>query len=296
MKRRILLISVVFSCLSIFSGRTFAEPPVPVDPNRVVLLSDTHIGDPADGDERKPMPVRNLKEAISKTMAMRPRPAAVLVTGDCAFLHGKESDYGMVRRLFEPLREAKIPFYFAMGNHDNREAFYKIFPEKQPASPLVEGKHVTLVSTPKADWILLDSNKETDYTPGLLGEKQLAWLKAKLANQGEKPTILLAHHNPNPKEGGSGLEDTPAFFTLIDAHPAAKAYIFGHSHFWRQNKRKSGVHLINLPTTAWTFDNTVPRGFTDAKVDDRGMAMTFHAVGTGTGKELDEKQYRFDWR
>ena len=27
-----------------------------------------------------------------------------------------------------------------------------------------------------------------------------------------------------------------------------------------------------------------------------GMAMTFHAVGTGTGKELDEKQYRFDWR
>ena len=181
-----------------------------------------------------------------------------------------------------------------MGNHDNREAFYKVFPELKPASPLVEGKHVTVVSTPKADWILLDSNKETDYTPGLLGEKQLAWLKTKLASQGEKPTILLAHHNPNPKEGGSGLEDTEALFAIADAHPAAKAYIFGHSHFWRQSKRNSGFHLINLPTTAWVFNETVPRGFVDVNVDDRGMTMTYHAVGKGNAP--DGKEYRFDWR
>ena len=104
MKRRTFFILIVFSCLLTFASRAFTEPTAPIDPNRVVLLSDTHIGDPADGDERKPMPVRNLTEAISKTLAMRPRPAAVLVTGDCAFLHGKESDYAMVRRIFAPLK------------------------------------------------------------------------------------------------------------------------------------------------------------------------------------------------
>lgn len=271
-----------------------AEPAVAVDPNRVVLLSDTHIGDPAEGDERKPMPVANLKEAVSKITEMRPRPAAVLVTGDCAFLHGQASDYAMLRRLVAPLSEVGIPIHFAMGNHDNREAFYAVFPEMEPETPLVEGKHVTVVSTPKADWIVLDSNKETDYTPGLLGEPQMAWLKTRLESQGEKPAILLAHHNPNPKEGGSGLQDMDPFFALADAHPAAKAYLFGHSHFWIQAKRESGLHLINLPTTAWTFAENTPRGFVDTRVDGQGMTMTFHAVGEGDS--LDGKEYRFDWR
>lgn len=308
MSRRTLSLWIILSSLAVFPGGVFsnpvfAEPPVPVDPDRVVLLSDVHIADPTVGepadsdpgreDRTKEMPVRHLKEAVSKIVAMRPRPAVVLVTGDSAFKRGCESDYTMLRRLIAPLAEANIPVYFMMGNHDIREAFYKVFPERKPAKPLVDGKHVQIVSTPKADWIMLDSKTRVDYVQGRLEEKQLAWLKSQLKRQ-KKPTIVLTHHNPNSETENNGLEDAEAFYAVIDPAPVVKAYIFGHSHFWNRSRRESGLQLVNLPGTVWTFVENAPRGFVDAKLDDRGMTMTFHSVGEDTS--LDGKEYRVDWR
>ena len=53
-----------------------------------------------------------------------------------------------------------------------------------------------LVEGPRANWFLLDSLDEPNKTPGVLGDKQVAWLGQALDARANKPAILVAHHNP----------------------------------------------------------------------------------------------------
>ena len=78
--------------------------------------------------------------------------------------------------LVQPVREVGLPIHFALGNHDHRENFWTAFPKQRPDDPPpVVDKHVSVIETPRANWFLLDSLQRTNYTPGRMGDEQLAW-------------------------------------------------------------------------------------------------------------------------
>ena len=96
---------------------------VELDPNRVALLADTHIS--ADPDRVYPgtkwpgSPVKEgehesvnmaecLAEAAKSVIALNPRPAHLIINGDCALSNGKEAEYKEFLRLVEPIRAAGI--------------------------------------------------------------------------------------------------------------------------------------------------------------------------------------------
>ena len=250
------------------------------------LLSDTHI--PGDrtklGGNPKVNPVDHLAtvraDVLSGTVG---RPGGVIVTGDCAYLQGQSADYDTLLDEFTPFREAEIDVRFVMGNHDNRKNYLDALARKagqEPLKKIPERLH-SVIETPKANLILLDSLDETDKTPGRFGEAQIQWLETQLDARKDKPTILFAHHNldytgqiaKNPH----ALLDTQDFWKVVKDRRQVKAYIFGHTHVW-QHLKKDGVHLVSLPPTAWRFDQTQPCGWVLCELKDDGVKLTLRSM------------------
>ncbi len=74
-------------------------------------------------------PWENLRAVAAQVVAARPE--GVLVCGDAARLQGRVEDYQELRALLEPVA-AVSPVYVALGNHDDRENFLKVFPDPVP--------------------------------------------------------------------------------------------------------------------------------------------------------------------
>jgi len=125
------------------------------------------------------------------------------------------------------------------------------------------------VRTPVANWFILDSLIKTRTTPGLLGEEQRVWLAAALDANSDKPALIMIHHQPGSVvngKPGNGLEDAAELFAVLRPRRQVKAYFFGHTHRWEVRQDESGIHLINLPTTAYLFDAGQPNGWVHATV------------------------------
>jgi 3',5'-cyclic-AMP phosphodiesterase len=259
-----------------------ADEPA-VDPNCVVLLADVHIGARTNRRQHGRLPAdteKTLKAAVVDILALAPRPARVIVAGDCAFLYGESGDYVVLSELLKPLRQAGVAVHFAMGNHDDRRRFLAAMLEAKSqaaADPDKLGKYVSIVETPHANWFLLDSLSAEDGVRGRIGEPQLKWLAGALDARRDKPALMVAHHNPDPHDRENGLKDTDALLKLLESRRQVKAYIYGHTHSWKVTRRPD-VHWVNVPGTVWVFDKSQPQGFVAVRLRSDGATFELHAL------------------
>ncbi|MCA9022725.1 MAG: metallophosphoesterase, partial [Planctomycetaceae bacterium] len=97
----------------------------------VYLLNDTHIGEKHPANS--PVPT-HLRQVVSELVNLKQKPACVLINGDLALKDGQPRDYRHFAKLIRPLREAKIDTHLTLGNHDERDVFYGVMQEEQPAA------------------------------------------------------------------------------------------------------------------------------------------------------------------
>ena len=181
----------------------------PVDPHRIALISDIHISGVAGFVHKTGVdPLKGFTQARDEVLALRRRPAAVVINGDCACLHGLPEDYAVVAQAVLPFREAGMPLYLSMGNHDQRESFWGAFPADQSRQPELTDRQISVFATERANFFLLDSLIETNQTPGFLGAPQLAWLARELDARKDKPAIVFVHHQPDFRPKVQGLLDS----------------------------------------------------------------------------------------
>lgn len=259
-----------------------------IDSSRIALLADTHIWAERTQAHRNVVPTAAFAEAVAQITALRPLPAWALMAGDCAFMEGKAGDYQAVVDGIKPLAAAGVGAAIALGNHDHRENFWTRSSNSKPESPAVPERHTAVIETPKANFFILDSLDKTNVTPGRLDQPQLEWLAKELDARKEKPALLVAHHDPQiglPRI--NGLLDTQAFYDVIVPRKHVKAYIFGHTHRWNVRQHE-GIHLINLPPTAWVFDNAQPRGWVDVQLGDGRIALRLNTLD-GRHEKHDQK-------
>jgi 3',5'-cyclic AMP phosphodiesterase CpdA len=259
------------------------------DPNRWVLISDTHIPAHREDAHNGTKPVENFAKTVGQVLALDPRPAGIIISGDLAFLTGQPSEYKMIRELYQPIRAAGIPLHLVLGNHDQRENFWAAFPEAKSA-PVAAERQASVVETPVANWFLMDSLYQTNVTPGLLGKEQLRWLAKALEARADKPALLVAHHN---LDGLSGLQDAAYLLRSAVDHKQAKAYFYGHTHQW-QVRREKGIHLVNVPATAWLFDPKEPRGWLDITLQKGGATVVMNALDKRHDKHGERRELK--WR
>jgi hypothetical protein len=250
------------------------------DPNVWALLSDTHIA----GDEATVSRATNMAnnlQAVGARLLERPLlPAQTFVCGDLAYNRGESADYQTLLQLLSPLREAQIPIHLALGNHDDREHFFSALPAELRSGAKVKDKHVALVESARANWFMLDSLEATNSTPGLLGPDQITWLEKALDANPGKPALVITHHNPGAKENISGLKDTDALLSVLRPRKQVKAWFYGHTHHWNLEQDSSGIHLVNLPPTAYAFKEGDPSGWVLATLEKDHTELETFALDT----------------
>ena len=274
--RRQFLTTTVVGAATCLARNVAGDEPL-CDANRFALLSDTHIAGDATAVARGVKMHDNLQAAAREILSSKPGPAGVLVDGDLAYLKGTSEDYATLLGLLQPLRERGLPIHLALGNHDHRERFWQAVGEAERKTSRLEQKHVLMVASPLANWFVLDSLDQTDKTPGTLGAEQRKWLADALDQAADKPALVMVHHNPDTRPIPTGLVDTEPLFEVLVPRRHVKALFYGHTHDWRLDQRE-GLHLVNLPPTAYVFTAGKPNGWVDARVAADGMTLELRCL------------------
>lgn len=249
------------------------------EPHQWSLLSDPHIAADRAKIARGINMAAQLSTVVQDVLAQGPS-AGVLINGDLAFNTGETDDYAVLSELLMPLRKAGLPLHLALGNHDHRERFWAALRGDVSARRPVVDRQVALVPAARANWFILDSLDRTNVTPGLLGEEQLAWLARSLDEHANKPALVMLHHNPTPDPAKVTLIDEAALYAVLRPRRHVKAYFFGHSHRWSVTQDPSGLHLINLPTTAYVFEPVRPTGWVNAQLEPNGIRLQLRCIDT----------------
>ncbi|MES2694817.1 MAG: metallophosphoesterase [Verrucomicrobiota bacterium] len=295
-RRQFLLRSLAASAAAglLLPPRVFAQAqPREVDPHCFLLLSDPHIA----GDRSKMAHGINmaaqLEGVVREVLDLPQRPVGALINGDLAFNSGFAADYATFAELIAPLRAAQIPLHLTLGNHDHRERFWTALSGDASVPRPVADREVAIIPTERANWFLLDSLDKTNSTPGHLGEAQLAWLAQALDAHADKPALVMTHHNPSLNPAVVSLIDEASLFDVLRPRCHVKALLFGHSHRWSVKRDESGLHLINLPTTAYVL---TPRatGWVTAQLEPRGMRLHLRCIDRARPEH--DKTFDFAWR
>lgn len=274
--RRDFLTTAVAAAAGCLARGSAGSEPV-CDPNRFALLADLHIA----GDRKKMARginmYDNLQKVAGEILAEEPAPAGVLIAGDLAYHTGASQDYAALVGLLQPLREHGLPVHLALGNHDHRERFWQALGEAERKASRLEQKHVLMISSPLANWFVLDSLDQTDKTFGCLGVEQRKWLADALDQAADKPALVMLHHNPLMGALPTGLLDTEAVFEVLLPRRHVKALFYGHTHVWKVDHRE-GLHLVNQPPVAYVFAPSHPNGWVDARLAADGMTLELHCL------------------
>ena len=255
---------------------------VNLDPNRIALLADTHIssdpnlsypgtkwpGSPVKEDEHEWVNMADsLAQSARQVTALNPRPANLIINGDCALSRGTEAEYKEFLRLIEPIRKAGITVHITIGNHDTRDKLWKLLPFLKKEQM---GLHTDVLELPHANLILLDTGKR-----GTVERKQLDWLKQQLDKHTDKPALVFAHFNPLPNRGirpTRGMRDGEVLLEILAERKHAKAYIHGHTHEWQHSKTGS-IEIIGQPAVSYYFGKGHAHGWIDMKLSEKSADL-----------------------
>lgn len=210
----------------------------------IAQITDIHLGfepdNPAEFNRKR------LDQTLRTLAAMTPQPDLLLATGDLADTGDDEVSY---RRLKSAFANCAIPVWFCMGNHDSREPFLKEFPDTGQA-----GGFIQYSIEPYPLRILVLDTLEVGRHGGGFCVTRAAWLREKLAEQPERPTLLVLHHPPIETGLSWMTEDPDAAWVkrlraVVEGQEQVIAMITGHLHrpvvtSW------AGTTLAVCPSTA----------------------------------------------
>lgn len=267
-----------------FAARVQAETAAP---RRWALISDTHC--PLDANDvyrgfHSHANLRKAADAVSRSEAQ-----FCAIAGDLARLRGEPGDYTTLRELLGPVRE-KMPVGLALGNHDHRANFEKAFATPGGTRQEVSGKVVLSFEWTDLRAVFLDSLLATDVTPGQLGKAQRRWL-VDYVRADERPVLLFVHHDFRDED--VSLVDGRKLLDDVGPVPQVKAIFYGHTHRYGVETR-DGIHLVNVPSTAYNFRDQDPVGWMEMTLSASGAELLLHASAGNT--QLEGSKAPLKWR
>jgi 3',5'-cyclic AMP phosphodiesterase CpdA len=148
-----------------------------------------------------------------------------VLAGDLVERGDKEA-YQCLKAIMQPL---KIPYYLALGNHDDRETFLSVFGRTHCDS----NGHVQRVIDQKGYRVIVLDSVEAGRHTGVLCDKRLAWLRDQLSGALDRPVIVIIHHHVNKVRFFMDeylLENPNELLDVLHIHPDVRHVISGHVH------------------------------------------------------------------
>jgi 3',5'-cyclic AMP phosphodiesterase CpdA len=165
--------------------------------------------------------------AVDHLNGLRPRPDAVVVTGDVADA-GTAEQYREARRVLDRLVP---PYYVVPGNHDRRGPLTAVFGDRlgEDGNGFVQ----YAVDEHPVRLVGLDTLVEGE-AHGRLDEARLAWLSSTLAERRRQPTIVFMHHPPFTTGidwmDAQGLPERAQLGAVLRRNPQVRLVACGHLH------------------------------------------------------------------
>jgi 3',5'-cyclic AMP phosphodiesterase CpdA len=210
----------------------------------IAQITDIHLGfDRGDPDEFNR---QRLDRTLRALLALDPAPDLLLATGDLA---EEGDDFVSYQRLKKALAGLPFPVWMAMGNHDSRGPFQAVFPD----TPTADGFVQYAIEDHPLRILVLDTLEEGRHG-GAFCEVRAAWLRARLAEAPDRPTLIVLHHPPI-ETGLSWMTENPdaawvkRLEAIVEAHGNIVAMIAGHVHRAIVT-RFAGTTLAVCPSTA----------------------------------------------
>ncbi|MFM2055571.1 MAG: hypothetical protein RL456_3608 [Pseudomonadota bacterium] len=198
---------------------------------KLIHLTDTHLLAQRDGLLYGTSPHARLRDAIDSVVRLHADADACLLTGDLADA-GSPAAY---RDLAALLARLPMPFHLLPGNHDDRDALARAFPDHVGRDE--DGFLQREVPLPDGGRLLLLDSVDAGRPQGLYCAARRRWLAARLeaAAASGAPVWLAMHHPPMPVGIPSmdlyGLRDPGPLGALLRAHRDTIRHIFcGHVH------------------------------------------------------------------
>ena len=149
--------------------------------------------------------------------------AFIIITGDLVE-SGDFEDYKVLR---ENLNEifGDTPYIVTLGNHDNKEAFYKGWFDKEANEEAYN--HVEEIAGVR---IVSFDNSQYKNSNGMISEKQKKWLKKVLSKDTNKDTILMIHHHILKEQFVTPSVEVDEEFEEIIKSSSVIGVFSGHTH------------------------------------------------------------------
>ncbi len=211
---------------------------------KLVHISDIHLTIP--GERMSGLnPHRRFTQALNDVAAHHSDAERIIITGDLT--HWAEPE--AYQSLKDALDKVALPVRLMIGNHDDRAAFLRAFPD-HPTDPNGYVNHFEDIGDLRL--IYLDSCAPQTHA-GHFGQDRCDWLAATLGEAGH--ARLFLHHNPMtlglPAEDKIALvpEDRALFRAVIEANRDKIDYIhFGHVHA-PIHGTYCGIPFASVPST-----------------------------------------------
>ncbi len=193
-------------------------------------LTDLHVRPPGVPAYRVVESTMLAERALRAVAALRPRPDAVVISGDLTDC-GLASEYAVLASMLGQ-HLSDFPVYLIPGNHDRRAEFRAalggypgVLSHPDFVQYAVEDLPLRLV--------MLDS-----VVPGAghgeLCAARLDWLDTVLAAAPERPTMLVLHHPPIrcglEMMDAINLRSADALAAMLARHPQVERILCGHHH------------------------------------------------------------------
>ncbi len=161
----------------------------------------------------------------------------VIMLGDN--MYGSERPQDFVRKFelpYKALLDLKIPFYAALGNHDDpNQRFYKPFN--------MNGERYYTFKKQSVRFFALDSN--------YMDRDQLAWLERELEMSGSDWKIAFFHHPLYSSGGTHGSEvDLRQQVEPLFLKYGVSVVFAGHEHFYERIRPQKGIQYFTVGAAA----------------------------------------------
>jgi len=196
-------------------------PPVEKDSVRFAIIGDTGTGTSSQ-----------YQVGAELTKARQTFPFEfVIMLGDN--IYGSERPQDFVTKFEKPyqaLLDAKVPFYAALGNHDDpTQRYYKPFN--------MNGERYYTFSKGSARFFVLDSN--------YMDQTQLKWLEEQLSRANDRWKIAYFHHPlySSGEKHGSEVDLRTQVEPLFMKYGVDVVFA-GHEHFYERIKPQNGIYYF----------------------------------------------------
>ncbi len=242
----------------------------------IAQITDMHLG--FDPDNPAEFNRKRLDKVLAALNDLDRVPDLLFATGDLV----EYGDVDSYRRLDRAVSACNFPVHMALGNHDIRVNFSNIFPQV----PVIAGGFVQYAfDAGPLRFVVIDTLEEGRHGGGFCGVRA-DWLRATLAEQPDRPTVIVLHHPPI-ETGIAWMTTEPEepWVSRLEAamrgHSQIVGMICGHIHRsivtgWKG--RSLAVCPSTAPQVALTLapmDPAVPDGRPMIIADPPGYALHY---------------------